>query len=207
MQQLITQLKAPAQQQEEHTLFKVRRSQFASYTYDFGFAVHFAAAAAVRGICDASSVYVIHQQAQLLQQLAIASKATANSAAINQQVALAACSSADSEQRVPALNAQWLQRVMSEESGGAASSGSTSSTLFYGGLLSTAEKLSLLQRSDSIAVPSPASASAFDSAFGLTGATGQLMPQFLKSQRDDSILLMRAPMDMEQEALRKWPRS
>ena len=113
--------------------------------------------------------------------------------AISQQAAFSTYSSAYSEQRLPGLNAQWLQqsessrgaqqlqRVMSEE-GGAASSGSTSSTLLSGGLPSTAEKLSPLQRSDALALPSPASASASDSAFGRTGATGQLMPHFLKSQ-------------------------
>ena len=48
------------------------------------------------------------QQAQLLQVLSIASSASTNSAAINQQAALAAYSSASyySEQRVPALNGQ-----------------------------------------------------------------------------------------------------
>ena len=60
------------------------------------------------------------RQAQLLQQLAIASSASANSAAINQQAALASYSPASyySEQRVPALNAQQLLQ-QSERSRGA----------------------------------------------------------------------------------------
>ena len=100
--------------------------------------------------------------------------------ALNQRAALAAYSSASyySEQRAPALNAQWLlqqsessrsAQQLHDERRGRRRRGFERqhvSTLSSGGLPSTDQKLSSLQRSDSIAMPSPALASA--SAFWWT---------------------------------------